>query len=165
VYKFVRSFFVALTAVPMAAGLAFGSEHHGLRNSNSCEAGRPIEQHAWLPVGQSNLFGSTGRAAAQARKIENAHSALNGMADSQFTLDRPAPSAAPRNMAQDGKLALLENAPLPLNGNSKVASPRPDQTWVRLSDTPNIPEPGSWAVLLAGFLGICAVARPRIFTS
>ncbi len=26
-------------------------------------------------------------------------------------------------------------------------------------------EPGIWALLLAGFLGICAVARPRIFES
>lgn len=26
-------------------------------------------------------------------------------------------------------------------------------------------EPGLWVMLVAGFLGICAVARPRIFTS
>jgi hypothetical protein len=38
------------------------------------------------------------------------------------------------------------------------------EEWVRLADSP-APEPGIWAVLIAGFLGMCAVARPRIFSS
>jgi hypothetical protein len=38
------------------------------------------------------------------------------------------------------------------------------ENWVRKSDWAPA-EPGLWVLLVAGFLGICAVARPRIFTS
>lgn len=38
------------------------------------------------------------------------------------------------------------------------------ENWVRKSDRAPA-EPGLWVLLVAGFLGICAVARPRIFTS
>lgn len=36
--------------------------------------------------------------------------------------------------------------------------------WARSADGAPA-EPGFWVLLVAGFLGICAVARPRIFTS
>jgi hypothetical protein len=38
------------------------------------------------------------------------------------------------------------------------------ENWLRKSDRAPA-EPGLWVLLVAGFLGICAVARPRIFTS
>jgi len=158
VYKFVVSFFVALMVGSMV-GPAFGSESHDGRNSNSCEAGRPVEHHAWLGR-EKHRLGSTG----EARKIEDGQSALNA-GNSQFPLDRPSLAGAPRDMEQPGKLALLENVPLPSKDSANAACLRRGETWVRLSDTPNIPEPGTWAVLLAGFLGICAMARPRIFSS
>src|SRR3954463_15717677 len=141
-------------------GTAFGSESHDGRNSNSCEAGRPVEQHAWLGREKHRFFGPSG----DVRKIEDLPSALRGN-NNQFALDRPGPAGAPRDMEQPGKLALLENVQLPLKDSAKAAALRRDQTWARLSDAPNSPEPGTWAVLLAGFLGICAVARPRIFSS
>jgi hypothetical protein len=159
VYKFVLPFFVALVSGSMVTS-ALGSETRDGRNSNSCEMGRAGEQHAWLGW-EKHRFGF----AADVRKIENAPSALNAGSNSQYAVDRPSPAGSPRDTDQPGKLALLENAPLPLKDSSKAAAIRQDQTWVRLSDTPNMPEPGSWAVLLAGFLGICAVARPRIFSS
>lgn len=42
---------------------------------------------------------------------------------------------------------------------------RKEEQWLRLPESGTMPEPGLWALLLAGFLGICAVARPRIFSS
>jgi len=158
VHQFVRSFFVALIAGLMV-GPALGSDNPDVRNHSSCEAGRPVEQHAWLGAGQRHLSGLS-----HVRKIENIQSALNERGDGQFALDRPSTADASRDTGQPGKLALLENPALPSKGSSTAAA-QPSQTWVRLSDTPNVPEPGSWAVLLAGFLGICAVARPRIFSS
>lgn len=157
-YKFVVSFFVALICGSMAA-TAFGSESHDGRNSNLCEVGRPVEHHALLGR-EKHRFARTG----DVRKIEELHSVLRG-SNSQFAIDRSGPAGAPRDMEQPGKLALLENVQLPLNDSARAAALRRDQTWVRVSDTPNTPEPGTWAVLLAGFLGICAVARPRIFSS
>ena len=37
--------------------------------------------------------------------------------------------------------------------------------WFRLSAPEAFPKPGNWAILVAGLLGMCAVARPRIFSS
>jgi len=159
VYKFLLSFFVALIAGSLVAP-AFAAESHDMRSTNACEMGRPGEQHAW-PGREKHRFGF----AAELRKIENTPSALNAGSNSQYPVDRPSPAGTPRDTDQPGKLALLENAPLPSRDSSKAAVLRQDQTWVRLSDTPSGPEPGTWAVLLAGFLGICAVARPRIFSS
>ena len=34
-----------------------------------------------------------------------------------------------------------------------------------LSALDTFPKPGNWAMLVAGLLGMCAVARPRIFFS
>lgn len=70
---------------------------------------------------------------------------------------------------QDAKLSLLQKStdPLTERPRSRSDSPSSDKHaagWARLDDSP-IPEPGTWAVLIAGILGICAVARPRIFTS
>ena len=148
-YKFVPSFFVALIAAWMV-GSAFGSENRDAHNSGSCEAGRV--EPTWLKAGQRTMFGSV----AYARKNENVQSKPG------TGLDR---GTMGNDMGQSGKLALLENAPLPSKDRAKPVATRPDQTWIRLSDKPNVPEPGTWAILLAGFLGICAVARPRIFSS
>jgi hypothetical protein len=70
---------------------------------------------------------------------------------------------------QDTKLSLLKNATDPLQERPRSRSDTPSAdkqaaAWARLDESP-IPEPGTWAVLIAGILGICAVARPRIFSS
>jgi len=155
VYKLFSSFFLALITGSVV-GSAFAAD---VRNDSSCEASRPVEQHRGLAAGQRHPFSP----AAHVRNFQNVHSEFNARGDNAS--DRARPADAPRDTDQPGKLALLENAPMSLKDSPNAAATRPDQTWVRLSDKSNVPEPGSWAVLLAGFLGICAVARPRIFSS
>lgn len=62
-------------------------------------------------------------------------------------------------------VALRQDAPRPLPGAAQAGNDDRLGQWLRLPEASAIPEPGLWALLLAGFLGICAVARPRIFSS
>ena len=62
-------------------------------------------------------------------------------------------------------VALRQDTPRPLPGATPAGAEGREGQWARLPDASAIPEPGLWALLLAGFLGICAVARPRIFSS
>jgi len=51
-----------------------------------------------------------------------------------------------------------------LPAEDRSGSERSGEQWMRSADgTPA--EPGIWALLAAGFLGICALARPRFFAS
>ncbi len=63
-------------------------------------------------------------------------------------------------------VALRQDASRPLPGAAPAGNDgRKQEQWLRLPERGAMPEPGLWALLLAGFLGICAVARPRIFSS
>lgn len=62
-------------------------------------------------------------------------------------------------------VALRQDVLRPLPRASQTGNDGQKEQWVRLSDGNFIPEPGIWALLIAGFLGMCAVARPRIFSS
>lgn len=101
-------------------------------------------------------------------------------ADPQFRLLRVAESAAPGGfaggpVAQMQKaedppqrlesVALRQDASRPLPGAAQAGNDGRKEQWLRLPESGAMPEPGLWALLLAGFLGICAVARPRIFSS
>jgi hypothetical protein len=62
-------------------------------------------------------------------------------------------------------VALRKDAPGPTPGAVRGANDLQKAQWLRMADVGAVPEPGLWALLLAGFLGICALARPRIFSS
>lgn len=62
-------------------------------------------------------------------------------------------------------VAVRPGAPRPQADSAQDANHGREAQWLRLSEGGAVPEPGLWALLLAGFLGICAVARPRIFSS
>lgn len=102
------------------------------------------------------------------------------VADPEFRLLRVADSAAPGGFAGGPvaamqkaedlpkrleSVALRQDAPRPLPGATQAGNDGRKGQWLRLPGSGAIPEPGLWALLLAGFLGICAVARPRIFSS
>jgi hypothetical protein len=101
-------------------------------------------------------------------------------ADPDYRVLRVADSAAPGGFAggpvaarQDNDdmtkrleiVAMRPGAPRPQPGAAQDANDGRKEQWLRLSESGAVPEPGLWALLLAGFLGICAVARPRIFSS
>jgi hypothetical protein len=62
-------------------------------------------------------------------------------------------------------VALRQDAPLAPPGVAQPGSDGQKEQWLRQPEGSTSPEPGLWALLLAGFLGICALARPRIFSS
>ena len=77
-----------------------------------------------------------------------------------FTLDAP-PSSGPRNLNFTGFLANGGTTDADFNispfdpgeGNTSTFS---------LIQTPTIPEPGTWAMLVAGFIGVLGMVRRRI---
>lgn len=112
--------------------------------------------HAALPLAHERAAGAIPSAPMAARKLENVPVESNSAADNKLRSDARNPSGEGR----ETKLALLHSTPLA----SRDTATGTEEQWVRIPDSP-IPEPGTWAILLAGFLGICAVARPRIFSS
>lgn len=78
------------------------------------------------------------------------------------------PVAAPQDRDDTPKrlesVAMRTDTPRSEPGSAQDANHGKGQ-WLRLSESGAVPEPGLWALLLAGFLGICALARPRIFSS
>lgn len=65
---------------------------------------------------------------------------------------------------QDGKLSPLRSIPVFFSGTAQSGNDRHEEPPVRASANP-VAQPGTWVVLIAGFLGMCAVARRRIFPS
>lgn len=65
---------------------------------------------------------------------------------------------------QESKLSPLRNTPVFFSGTAQSGNDRREEPSVRPSAN-SIPEPGTWVVLIAGFLAMCAVARRRIFPS
>ncbi len=65
---------------------------------------------------------------------------------------------------RDTRPSLPQDAPRSVPGTTLTRNDSRQEQWMRVPDRA-MPEPGAWAVLIAGLLGICAVARPRIFSS
>jgi hypothetical protein len=61
-------------------------------------------------------------------------------------------------------LSLFHQSPRPPQVAARTVGDEQQGDWMRTSEN-KVPEPGLWAVLIAGFLGVCAMARPRIFSS
>lgn len=64
----------------------------------------------------------------------------------------------------DTVLSLMQPGPRPPKVAARTVDNERPEDWMRTAERP-IPEPGLWAVLVAGFLGVCAMARRRIFSS
>lgn len=173
--RIVTPFLFLMIAASIWPAAAFASHRSDFAKKDSvCDAyGRSIR--AALPVpGDASVRSRTPDRPAAARKIEgvrkleNVPIVFDGVGSRQ-EVRTPSDVADAR---QDNKLSLLENAPLSRQNGSLAKArdvSRPgnnglEAQWMRLDDSP-IPEPGIWAMLVAGFLGICAVARPRIFSS
>ena len=148
------------TAIPFAIlviGVSLSqSPVFGADQANTGKSATAGGQHA-LPVAQyrSTANDIVAAPAARAHKIENVPLALNKKPRGE----NRSPAAGTESARSDTKLALLETAP---SRNAASGASPPEEQWLRISESP---QPGSWAILLAGFLGICAVARPRIFSS
>lgn len=97
-----------------------------------------------------------------ARKLENVPIVRDKSDEAQYRQERRNPTGGVEDDRQDGGLSLLQNSPRPVPGTTLARNDGREEQWVRLPER-TIPEPGAWAVLIAGLLGICAVARPRIF--
>jgi hypothetical protein len=69
-----------------------------------------------------------------------------------------------RQAEQGNGLSLLQNVPLPMHDARSSGNTEGEGRWARLPDSP-FPEPGNWAMVIAGLLGMCAVARPRLHSS
>ncbi|MEX2125835.1 MAG: hypothetical protein WD795_18245 [Woeseia sp.] len=74
------------------------------------------------------------------------------------------PSGGVGDARQGIELSLLQSSPIRLAGAAQAGDDRQAEQWVWTSDG-STAEPGIWIVLIAGFLGMCAVARRRILIS
>ena len=101
---------------------------------------------------------------AGVRKLENVPIVRDNSGKTQYNPERRNPTGGVEDEPQDTRLSLLQNSPRPVPGTTLTRNEGREEQWMRLPDR-TIPEPGAWAVLIAGLLGICAVARPRIFSS
>ena len=72
----------------------------------------------------------------------------------------PGADAAP----PDTVLSLMHPGPRPPQVAARTVDDEQPGDWIRTAES-TVPEPGLWAVLIAGFLGVCAMARPRIYSS
>jgi len=172
--RIVTPFLFLMIAASIWPQAAFASHRSDFAKKDSvCDTyGRSIRAALSVP-GDASVGPAPDRPAAArkiqgVRKLENVPIVFDG-AGSRHEARTPSDVADAR---QDTKLSLLENTPLPRQNGSLAKArdvSRPgnnglEAQWMRLDDSP-IPEPGIWAMLVAGFLGICAVARPRIFSS
>ncbi len=74
------------------------------------------------------------------------------------------PSGGARDARPVMELSLIQSTPVRLPGTPQAGNDRPAEQWMWASDS-SIAEPGIWVVLIAGFLGMCAVARRRFLIS
>lgn len=101
---------------------------------------------------------------AGVRKLENVPIVRDNSGNAQYSQEPRNPAGGAEDDRQDTRLSLLQDSPRSVPGTTLTRDERSPEQWMRLSDR-TIPEPGAWAMLIAGLLGICAVARPRIFSS
>jgi hypothetical protein len=171
VHRIATTFLSLLIAASMGPASAVGSDHPDIAKANICEVGADKNKNqdlsrAALDVRQRSAL-SDGARMEGVRKIENVPIALDGAGKGR---EARRLNDGVGETRQDTRLALLQNTPHPLQDTSRArdsshaTGARQDADWARMTDNP-MPEPGTWAMLIAGFLGICAVARPRIFTS
>lgn len=66
--------------------------------------------------------------------------------------------------AGDTVLSLMQPGPRPPESAARTVDNERPEDWARTAERP-MPEPGLWVVLIAGFLGVCAMARRRIVSS
>lgn len=76
----------------------------------------------------------------------------------------PPDTVPPDTVPPDTVLSLLHPGPNAPQGATRAVDNEQSGDWIRTAES-TVPEPGLWAVLVAGFLGVCAMARPRIFSS
>jgi hypothetical protein len=101
---------------------------------------------------------------AGVHKLENVPIVRDNAGNAPYGEERRNPTGGVEDDRQDTRLSLLQNSPRSVPGTALTRNDSREEQWMRLPDR-TIPEPGAWAVLIAGLLGICAVARPRIFSS
>ena len=150
-HKIATPLFCVMVVASMWPASVFALEYRGTVKGTAVEPG--YLEYRILPGADSvtALEFSDARGAG-VRKIE----------DVPIVFDNAGRPVA--GVGQDTKLSLLQNVPLASPVSPPTGNGRHEEQWVRIADN-RMPEPGSWAVLIAGILGICAVARPRIFSS
>jgi len=127
-----------MTAASIWSGSALALERIDLAAAGACDGNSAVDYRM--------LFAMDGGASAEAfAKVP----ALTGKSD-----------GFPAVAAGKGKEVASRILPAAARGGSGESG----EEWLRSDDSAPV-KPGIWALLLAGFLGVCAVARPRIFES
>lgn len=129
-----------------------------------CEVGAYIDQ----PVFDHAVFNHPLLLAGYTRATPNP-AAARTRADPGKALptepgDPGADTAGAGEAPPDTALALMHPSPRPPQLAARTVGDEQPEDWMRTAERP-ISEPGLWAVLIAGFLGACAMARRRIFSS
>lgn len=112
-----------------------------------CEIGADIER----PMLLAAYTGESPKVAAEAPPTEP------GASDSENSGAGAAPP--------DTVISLMQPGPRPPQVAARtVDDEKQPEDWIRTAES-TTPEPGLWAMLIAGFLGVCAMARRRISSS
>jgi hypothetical protein len=88
---------------------------------------------------------------------------MNIGVNTDYSLNRGSASGGSWFYLPDVVLAPSRHMSLPSLFGTQFAINEGAEEWFRLAANFPIPEPGSWTMLIAGLLGMCAVARRRIF--
>lgn len=127
-----------MAAASIWSGSALALERIELAAAGACDGASTLDHRMLFSVDAGAFRESSAQVLALARKGEG----------------------LPAVAAGTGKDAASKMLPVAARGGSGENG----EEWMRSADSAPV-EPGIWALLLAGFLGICAVARPRIFES
>lgn len=150
----------ALALDSLAAGALSAEDRTDGAAAAICEVGAYIDQ----PVLHHPML-----LAAYTRAAPNPAAARSSRADPGTALptepgDPGADTAGAGEAPPDTALSLMHPGPRPPRIAARTVGDEQPEDWMRTAERP-IPEPGLWAVLIAGFLGVCAMARRRIFSS
>ncbi|MEO8165669.1 MAG: hypothetical protein ABI619_09765 [Betaproteobacteria bacterium] len=158
--KIVTPFFTLMIVASLWPAVALSADERGTLDQAPCAHTAYMDQNTAPAKNALQPCEPATDAHTGAHKIENVPLATVAGAAIESGPDRPQPSAGIAEALPEGRRAVRRDMP---NANARVQNGHNDE-WVRLSEGP-IPEPGAWAVLLAGILGVLAVARPRVFSS
>ncbi|MEO8716785.1 MAG: hypothetical protein ABI423_01055 [Burkholderiales bacterium] len=114
-----------------------------------------------LALERGRLDGACNRAGAPDYRML---CAVGGGAPREFSSEVRAAAREGESLAKVPEGAGKVNAAKILPVAAQRGNDRSAEQWMRSPDSAPA-EPGLWALLAAGFLGICALARPRIFAS